>query len=329
VNFGGAIRRGVKWTVGTLAVLLALLLVLLIGFRVAAALRETGERRPTASRMVATPLGQVAVQLSGPANGRRIILIGGTAGWSGFWRNIAAHLAARGWRVIAVDLPPFGYSEHDTRGRYDRASQAARLEAVRAALGGDGAVVVGHSFGAGAALELALRSRGLSRLVLVDPALGPLDPAAQSGGLSGWAMGQSWIMQPVTSASMTNPLLTGRMLRSMLARTEAADAWIETIGQPMRRRGTTAAYAAWLPALFASDDGGLSFRSAEVRRLRVSLHLIWGEADSVTPIAQGEALARVVRPASFARLPGVGHIPHIEDEARFLAALDAAIGEPR
>jgi pimeloyl-ACP methyl ester carboxylesterase len=200
---------------------------------------------------------------------------------------------------------------------------------VRAAMGGEGAVVVGHSFGAGAALELALRSRKVSRLVLVDPALGPLDPPPQSGGVAGWALGQGWIARPVTAASMTNPMLTGRMLRSMLARREAADAWIETIREPMRRRGTTAAYAAWLPALFGGDDGALSVRSAEVRRLRPALHLIWGEADTVTPIAQGEALARIVRPASFARLPGVGHIPHIEDEAGFLAALDAAIGEAR
>ena len=49
-------------------------------------------------------------------------------------------------------------------------------------------------------------------------------------------------------------------------------------------------------------------------RVHAALLLLWGEADSVTPIAQGEAPARVVRPASFARLSGVGHIPHIEDE---------------
>ena len=313
----------------TLALLLALIVLALIDFRIAAALRETGEGLPAASRMVATPLGGVAVQMSGPETGRRILLVGGTGGWSGFWRNVAGHLAARGWRVIAVDLPPFGYSEHDEGARYDRASQAARLEAVRSATGGEGAVVVGHSFGAGAALELALRSPGVSRLVLVDPALGMLDPPPRGSGVADWAMDQGWIAGPVTSASLTNPMLTGRMLRAMLARPQAADAWIETIREPMRRRGTTAAYAAWLPALFASDDGSLSFRSAEVGRLRPSLHLIWGDADSVTPIAQGEALARVVRPASFARLPGVGHIPHIEDEAGFLAALDAAIGEAR
>ena len=73
----------------------------------------------------------------------------------------------------------------------------------------------------------------------------------------------------------------------------------------------------------------LSRRSANLRRIAMPVDLIWGEADTVTPIAQGENLARLMRARSFARLPGVGHIPHIEDEAGFLAALDAAIGEAR
>jgi pimeloyl-ACP methyl ester carboxylesterase len=112
----------------------------------------------------------------------------------------------------------------------------------------------------------------------------------------------------------------------MLARKESADAWLETIREPMRREGTTRAYAAWLPNLFASDDGALSRRSANLRRIRVPVSLIWGEADTVTPIAQGENLSRLLRARRFLRLPGLGHIPHIEDEAAFLAALDAAMG---
>jgi pimeloyl-ACP methyl ester carboxylesterase len=53
--------------------------------------------------------------------------------------------------------------------------------------------------------------------------------------------------------------------------------------------------------------------------------LIWGGADTVTPIAQGEALAKLTH-GSLTRLAGDGHIPHIEDPAHFLPALDAAIG---
>jgi pimeloyl-ACP methyl ester carboxylesterase len=268
------------------------------------------------------------VQVSGPADGTPVVLVHGTAGWGGFWRNVSAHLAGRGLRVIAVDLPPFGYSAHDPQARYDRASQAARLAAVIQRVAGKPAIVVGHSFGSGAVVELALRSPAdVRRLVLVDAALGGFDPPPASPGLADWALGQGWIARPITSAVMTNPMLTDRLLRSMLAREEAAAPWVATIQQPMRRRGTTAAYAAWLPTLFAADDGGLSRRSAELRLMTVPVALIWGEADTVTPIAQGEEIARLVRARSFARLPGVGHIPHIEDEAGFLAALDAALGE--
>ena len=321
------IGRILRFILKALGLLVALVILVLIGFRIAAWSREGEAAMPAGERMVATPLGGVAVDLAGPEGGTPILLVHGTAGWSGFWRNVSAHLAARGFRVIAVDLPPFGYSDRDPQGRYDRTSQAARLAAVLERAAGRPAIVVGHSFGSGAALELALRRPALvSRLVLVDAALGTIDPAPKDRGRTGWLLAQGWIAQPLTSATMTNPLLTGRLLRSMLARKRAADPWIETIRQPMRRAGTTAAYAAWLPALFADDDGGWSRRSAYVRRIAMPVHLIWGDADSVTPIAQGEALARLTRAASFARLPGVGHIPHIEDEAAFLAALDATTG---
>ncbi len=321
------IARSFRLALKSIGVLLALLLLVLIGFRVAAAVREAGTARPAETRMVATSLGEVALHVAGPADGPPVLLVHGTAGWSGFWRNVSAHFAARGWRVIAVDLPPFGYSAHDRQARYDRASQAARLAQAIGAVAGRPAVVVGHSFGSGAAVELALRHPShVSRLVLVDAALGMIDPPGSGPGLAQRTLGQSWIAQPLTSATMTNPMLTGRLLRSMLARRDTADAWIETIRQPMRRQGTTAAYAAWLPELFVANDASLSRRSVHLRRIAMPVHLIWGEADTVTPIAQGEALARLTRARSFARLPGVGHIPHIEDEAGFLAALDRAVG---
>lgn len=329
MSVGQAIGSVAKWAARALAALLLLVLALLIAFRIAAWVREGEEGLAAGSRIVATPLGGVAIREAGPADGPRILLVPGTAAGGGFWRDVSAHLAARGWRVISVDLPPFGYSEHDPEARYDRASQAARLAAVIGAR--RPALVLGHSFGAGAVVELALRAPERVRaLVLVDASLGRLDPPEGSGaGATAAVLRQRWIAQPLVSASLTNPWALRPLMRSMLARKDAADVWMETIRAPMRRRGTTAAYAAWLPQLFAANDASLSRRSSNLARIAMPVHLIWGEADNVTPIAQGEALARLLRARSFARLPGVGHVPHIEDPAGFLAALDAAIGEAR
>jgi pimeloyl-ACP methyl ester carboxylesterase len=325
-GFGAArlLRGGLK----LLGIILVILLLALAGFRVAAALRERGAPSPARMTMVATPLGRVAVSISGPGDGRTVLLVHGTAAWSGFWKQVSAHLAANGWRVIAVDMPPFGWSDRDPQRRYDRVSQARRLSALVAAMGRESAVVVGHSFGAGATTELALRHPEQVRsLVLVDAALGTPDEARTPG------LAKLLRFRPLgemaTSASISNPLATGPLLRSFLARKDAAGAWLPLLRQPMRRQGTTAAYAAWLPSLFDAADGALSRRSAALAGIRVPVALIWGQADTITPLGQGRRIARLTRARSFALLAGVGHIPHIEDPPLFLKALDAAIAPDR
>src|SRR5215212_2230207 len=83
-------------------------------------------------------------------------------------------LAADGFRVVAMDVPPFGYSER-LRGAesYGREKQARRIVAVLDALGIGQVSLVGHSVGARPTIEAAaaIPSRVRS-LVLVDPALG-------------------------------------------------------------------------------------------------------------------------------------------------------------
>lgn len=309
--------------------LLALIFAAGAGFRIAAAWREDGAAAPADMQLVPTDWGRVAVKLSGPTDGPPIMLLHGTAAWSGFWRGPSAHLAGRGWRVIAVDLPPFGFSDRDPGVRYDRRTQAARLAAVLAHLADRPAVVVGHSFGAGPAIELALRSpAGVRQLVLVDAALGPLDPEPSRGAVA-TLLGSPLLAEPLVAASITNPAALESLLRSMIARKEAATRWTGTLREPMRRRGTTAAYADWLPQLFVRDDGALSRKTAALRAIRLPVALIWGEADTVTPIAQGRRLHTLVRARSFTTLPGAGHIPHIETPDAFLAALDAAIAAGR
>jgi pimeloyl-ACP methyl ester carboxylesterase len=316
------VRGALRWFLVLACVLVGAAVVV----RAAAWVRERDRHVPAALRMVATPLGRVAVDVRGPAGGVPVLIVPGTAGWSGFWRDVSAHLAARGYRVIAVDLPPFGYSDRDGQGRYGRGAQAARLSAVLAAVAKRPAVVVAHSFGAGPAAELGLAHPAqVRRLVLVDAALGSLDPPAP-GGVA--LLRSPLVAQPVIAATLANPQAIGPLARTMLARKEAGAAWRDTLAEPLGRPGTTAGYAAWLPFLLAADDGAASRRSAVLARMRPPVRLIWGDADAVTPPSQGLALARLLR-APIARLPGVGHVPHIEDPTAFLLALDAALPEPR
>jgi pimeloyl-ACP methyl ester carboxylesterase len=298
-------------------------LVLLLILRGFAGWREAGATRPQGVSTFATPAGAVAARITGPADGPPIVLVHGTAAWSGFWQEVADHLAARGWRVVAIDLPPFGWSDRDPQNRYDRVAQAERLAAVVGALGKP-ATVVGHSFGAGPATELALRHPDeLRGLILVDAALGELDPAAESSVAE--TMRMTPLAELATAASVTNPNALEPLLRSMIARKEQAHRWVPVLRTPMMREGTTSAYAAWLPNLFAKQDGSLSRRTAELRKIKVPVALIWGDADTVTPLDQGKRIAELTRARSLQVLSGVGHIPHIEEPEGFRKALEQAL----
>jgi hypothetical protein len=53
-----------------------------------------------------------------------------------------------------------------------------------------------------------------------------------------------------------------------------AQNWVDMLQQPMRGRGTTAAYAAWLPALFARNDGAPSRQGKALAAIKVPVALI-------------------------------------------------------
>src|SRR5882762_4020423 len=108
------ISKLLRWSVRFVLGLLLVLVVALAGFRLAAALRETASREelaPAAGRLVQTRSGGVFVQEKGPSDGIPVVLFHGTAAWSELWRHTSDVVAAAGFHVIAVDQPPFGFSD--------------------------------------------------------------------------------------------------------------------------------------------------------------------------------------------------------------------------
>ena len=116
-----------RWSGKTLLAFLLLLVLVIVAFRMAASIRETrtrAELAPSWGHLVPTNSGGVFVQERGPANGIPVVPFHGTAAWSELWRHTTPVLADAGFHVIALDLPPFGFS--DRPGSYTRQDQAAR-----------------------------------------------------------------------------------------------------------------------------------------------------------------------------------------------------------
>ncbi len=159
-----------------LFLLLLLIATVLAGFRVASLLRETQApeaRAPASGRFVETGNGRMFLQDVGPRDRIPIVLVHGTAAWSEFWRGTIDHLVSAGHRVVALDLPPFGFSDRSSTGAYSRADQAKRIVGALDSLKIDRAIFVGHSFGAGATVETVMQyPERAAGLILVAAALG-------------------------------------------------------------------------------------------------------------------------------------------------------------
>lgn len=235
--------RALRIAGAVLAILVLAIVLVALGFRGAAAWRErldAASIAPPTGRYVATRAGRVFLQEAGPRDAIPVVLFHGTAAWSELWRQTMTALAGAGFRAIALDIPPFGFS--DRYGGYTRAEQAARVADVLDGLAIPAAIIVGHSFGAGAATETVLRFPSRARgLVLVDAALG-LTSLPSGAGEPPLFLRSQLSREIVVSLTVTNPLVTRILLAQLIEKEGARHSGVrrdlaETAGYPEDHAG--------------------------------------------------------------------------------------------
>jgi len=259
------------------------------------------------------------------------MLVHGTGTWSEIWRETIDALSAD-HHVIAIDLPPFGYSDKPLDARaYTRQAQAARLIRVLDSLHIQTVTLVGHSVGARPVIEAALTAPDrISRLVLVDPALGfqsnSADPPHFEQNAPSFVAQTIFTTPPIRTSIIssygTNPLFMRQMFGSFVSNKAAVTKQrLDVILRPMTVKNTTAGYGAWLSMLTTAHDDSLSSDFANFKTLAMPVRIIWGSTDTVTPLWQGQRLQTLIPGSQLIVIDGVGHIPYIEDPPRFIDAL--------
>ena len=296
-------------------------LIGLQGFRAKAGRSEilsAAEIAPKTGRFVHAGDVDLFVQEAGPADGPAVLFVHGTGAWSETWRDTLTALAGAGFHAIALDLPPFGFSQRPSNGLYDKRSQGKRILGLLDGMSLDRVALVGHSFGGGPTVEAALLNpQRIQALILVDVALG-LNQQADGNRVVKGVLGVAPLRDALVAAFLTNAWFTKRLLGAFVADPNAiTDQRVRIYQQPLAVNGTTEATGVWLPELVAPPAGAASSNPASYPALTMPSLVLWGGKDTITPLEQGQSLAKILPNAKLVVMDTVGHIPQIEDNERF------------
>jgi len=310
-----------------LSTLFLLIVCVLIFFRAKAHFTEQipfSEISPNGGTLIETDDVSVHVQKWGPEDGPPVLLVHGTGSWGSIWAPTATALAEQGYRVIALDLPPFGFSEKQKNLDYRAVTQRKRIQAVIDELAIEEITLVGHSFGARPTVEVALQKPEQVRaLILVDAALGLTeDPNKKPPMAISIVNNFRPLRSGLVASTITNKWFTRKLLASFIHDpNDATTEIVSMLQEPSSQKGTTRAVTDWLPSLLAPTKDELASDTEQYKAIDFPVHIIWGDLDTVTPPDQAKHLQELIPDATLTLMQDVGHIPYIEDETSFLTIL--------
>ncbi len=260
-------------------------------------------RFPTGTPFTAryTPIDGARIRYLDAGRGTPVVFIHGLGASMYAWRKNLEPVMRAGFRVIALDTRGFGFSDKPATG-YRTGDYARLVVALLDTLRLPDAVLVGHSMGGAIAAEVAIRSPGRVRgLVLIGAAgLGTREPPLFR--VARWPL-----VGPLLLAFRSRGLVE-RLLKSTYADpTKVTDGDVDQYYAPFAERD----YGRALRAVLREFD----FDALEGRldAVRAPTLVVWGEQDRWVPIAAGRRLAGGLGRAAFLSVAHAGH--SVQEEA--------------
>ncbi len=249
--------------------------------------------------------------------GSPVLLIHGFGASTFTWRHIAPALAER-HRVIAVDLKGFGQSDKPFDESYSVFDQAGLLAQLIEDQDLRNLTLVGHSFGGGVALVLALEADGrlkgrIKKLVLLDTIAYRQDIPVFFRMLD----------TPVFShlgVRMVPPAMQARIaLRiAYLDNSKIGDEEVEMYAAPLR---TAAGKHAIIHSARQIMPEGLEQISERYRSITLPTLIAWCDHDRIVPLDVGLKLRRTLPNARLRIVESCGHLPQEEQPEATLALI--------
>jgi len=253
-------------------------------------------------------------EVSGGQAAGHILLVHGFAGSTFSWEEVADSLHSLDYEVIAVDIPPFGYSDKDHRINQSRTAHAKRIhQLLQQELPGRKWHLAGHSMGGAIAQAYALMyPEDLLSVTFVAPVLfSNLRPDDGDVRFLLRSSPLSWLAGELAEEWLINAGRVEGLLASAYG-TEPSETQVAAYLEPLLIPGTARAILS-SPVYYQEVD------RLDAADLAVPAKAIWGDADDwVSWESQKNTLDRMPE-IDLVQLEGVGHNPmetHFEEFMR-------------
>jgi pimeloyl-ACP methyl ester carboxylesterase len=250
-------------------------------------------------------------QDAGDENAPAIILIHGFISSNLVWSDVFLPLAEAGFRVIAPDLPGYGYSDKPSDGRYTINSQAHAVLRLMDRLGIEKATIVGASYGGAVAASIALdHPERVERLVLV-------------GTVSNDEPKKKLLLR-FSCLPIIGDIVTPLFLGSRWVLRKRTEQVYRRMGHPLDERKLEARHH----LLATANVHRAMIRTArrwsanriqrEASLIRQPTLLVWGDVDTHIPISEAYRLRDAIPNARLIIFRNCGHLPPTEHPQKFV-----------
>ena len=254
---------------------------------------------------------QVHFQEFGDAGNPTMILVHGYTASTYVWKTVAPKFADEGFRVLAIDLIGYGFSEKPSWFDYTIASQSRMISRFMDLLGIGKATLVGSSYGGAVSCWLTLDNpERVEKLVLVGSVINdrPADNALFK------VLGVRGVGESISPFLIDSKTFLRYRMHGTLHETSHELIDEERIASVMRP----------LKAADAHNSLLTTARNWDADRIEQDAHLIdqptllvWGDSDTVIPTHHGEKLYDRMLNSRLVILKDCGHLPHEEKPSLF------------
>lgn len=243
-----------------------------------------------------------------------IVLLHGTSASLHTWEGWVGALKTQR-RVVTLDLPGFGLTGPNTANDYSSAAYTRFVLDLLDTLGIQRCILGGNSLGGDIAWQVAVAApQRVARLILVDAGGYPLQ--SQSVPI-GFRVARMPGLNKLMEHTLPRTLIESSVRNVYGNPDRVTPALVDRYEELTLREGNRRALA----RRFAQADFGA--HAARIKELTMPTLILWGGRDQLIPVDHARRFQQDIAASSVQVFEALGHVPHEEDPAATVAAVQA------